>query len=217
MSADLDAKVLEATGWSPLRKALHASRSGAAVKVIEFDGCGNRLRGVPLALRALTADESMRLRADALKWLTSACGFTEDYLIGTTGGNEALEFETKIRFVALALVEPAAPHAPVAKDADDLRTLLEADEVSALFELLVDWITERSPIASAKSAEEVAKLCDALGKGTMPLSRLSAFDNASLRTIASELVNRLRSQMSAPSSPTPPSSDTATESSEPSV
>ena len=132
MSADLDAKVLSATGWSPLRKALHASRGGVAVKVVEFDGSGERLRGTPLALRVLTADESLRLRADALRWLTGACGFTEDFIIGTTDGTAALEFEIKVRTLALALVEPAPPHVALVKDADDLRTILDADEVSGL-------------------------------------------------------------------------------------
>lgn len=208
MSADLDAKVLSATGWSPLRKALHASRGGVAVKVVEFDGSGERLRGTPLALRVLTADESLRLRADALRWLTGACGFTEDFIIGTTDGTAALEFEIKVRTLALALVEPAPPHVALVKDADDLRTILDADEVSGLFEHLVDWVQERSPITSARSAEEVRALCDALGKGTLPQARLNTCDNASLRSIARELARRLTTPTSSPSSPTSPPSET---------
>lgn len=194
---------------SPLDKALSASRSGVAVKLIEFDGSGERLRGVPLALRVLCADESLRVRAQAVRWLTGECGFTEDFLIGTTDGTGLIEFEVKVRTLALALVDPAAPTQPLARNADNLRTKLDADEISALFELYVDWVQERSPITSARNAEEVAALVDALGKGTMPPSRLSTFDAATVRTITRELANRLRSLTSSPSSPTPSSSDAA--------
>lgn len=216
MSEDLDAKVLAATGWSPLRKALHASRGGPAVKVVEFDGSGGRLRGVPLGLRTLSAEEQQRLRADAVKWLTRECGYTDDFLVGTTDGAAAIELETKVRTVALALVEPGGDHAPLAKSADDMRALLDADEVIALFEMFLDWVQERSPITSARAVEEVRSLCDALGKGTMPLARLNGYDSVSLRIIASELVARLRPLTSLPSLHTQPSSDTETATSEPS-
>jgi hypothetical protein len=214
MSDDLDAKVLAATGWSPLRKALHASARGAAVKVIEFDGCGGRLRGVPLGLRTLSADESLRLRAEAFRWLSTECGFSADYIVGSADGESHLAFEVKVRTLALALVEPGGTNAPVAKDADDLRKMLEADEVTQLFEAYLDWTAERSPISSAKTAEEVRDLVDAMGKAMAPTSRLNAYDSVSLRIIATELVNRVRALTSAPSSPTPSSSDTATASSD---
>lgn len=215
MSDDaLKEAVHAAAGTSLLRRALDASRTGRAVKIVEFDGCGARFRGIPLALRTLNADENLRVRADALKWLSSLCGFTEDYLVGTTAGQAIAEFEVKVRTIALALVEPAPPHRAVAKDADELRVLLDADEVAGLFEHYVDWVQERSPISAARSAEEVASLVDALGKGTVPMSRLSGYDSVSLRSIVTELVARSRTQTSSPSSPTSPSSDTATTSSE---
>lgn len=213
---DLTSKVLEAAGWSPLRKALHASRGGPAVRIVEFDGSGGRLRGVPLALRTLTSDESVRLRAQAVTFLRDRCGFSEDYLIGTTDGTSITEFEVKVRTLALALVEPAPPHRQLAKDADDLREMFEVDEVSGLFESFIDFVQERSPITSAQSPEEVGALCDALGKGMLPFARLNVCDSASLRSIARELATRLRALTSAPSSPTQPSSDTATDTSEPS-
>lgn len=216
MSADLDEKVMAATGWGSLRKALHASQGGPAVKVIEFDGSGGRMRGIPLALRTLSADESLRLRAAAVKWLTTSCGFTEEFLVGTTDGTAAIEFEVKVRTLALALVEPAPPHDPVARDADELRVLLDADEVTALFELFLDWVQERSPITSARSAEEVTALCDALGKGTSPHASLNGYDSVTLRSIGRELARRLRTLTSSPSSHTQPSSDTETDTSEPS-
>lgn len=200
---------------SPLDRALDASRSGVAVKLIEFDGSDGRLRGVPLALRPLTADESLRVRAQAVRWLTGECGFSEDFLVGTTDGTALIEFEVKVRSIALALVDPSSPTTPLARDADNLRRRLDADEISALFEIFVDWVRERSPITSARSAEEVAALVDALGKGTMPHSRLSTFDAATVRTITRELANRLRSLTSSPSSPTPSSSDADETSPEP--
>lgn len=211
---DLDSEVKRAMGWGSLRRALDASRGGATVKVVEFDGSGERMRGIPLGLRTLNADESTRLRADALRWLTGECRFTEEFLIGTTDGTAIFEFEVKVRTLALALVEPAAPHPPVAKDADDLRRTLDADEVTALFEMFLDWVAERSPITSARGVEEVRALCDALGKGTLPLARLSGYDSVSLRTIISELVAQLRTQTNSPSPRMQPSSDMATTTSE---
>lgn len=215
MSDDaLKEAVHAAAGTSLLRRALDASRTGRAVKLVEFDGCGQRFRGIPLALRTLNADENLRVRAEALKWLSSSCGFSEDYLVGTTNGESLTEFEVKVRSIALALVEPAPPHRAVAKDADELRVMLDADEVSALFELYLDWVQERSPISAARTAEEVASVVDALGKGTMPRSRLSGYDSFSLRSIAIELAARLRTQTSSPSSPTSPLSSEETTSSE---
>ena len=59
-------------------------------------------------------------------------------------------------------------------------------------------------------------MIDALGKGTMSMSRLSGYDSASLRSIAIELVARLRTQTSSPSSPTSPLSSEGITFSEPS-
>jgi len=203
-----------AAGTSLLRRALDASRSGRTVKAIEFDGCGQRLRGIPLALRTLNADENLRVRAAARKWLCEECGFTEDFLASTEDGEATTGFEVKVRTIALALVEPAPPHRAVAKDADELRGLLDADEIVALFELYIDWVQERSPISSAKSAEEVSALVDAMGKGTLPTRQLSGYDSASLRSIAIELVARLRTRTNSPSSDTSPSSAMAPTSSD---
>lgn len=199
---------------SPLRKVLDASRGGRAVEIIEFDGCDARFRGVPLALRALTTDEELKLRAAAAKWCSEAAGFDASYLLDTNEGRATVEFEAKVQTIALALCEPAAPHAPVAASADELRALLFADEVAALFEMYVDFVTKRSPISTAKSAEEVASLVDSLGKGTTPLQRLSTFDAVTLRTIVRELVARWTRLTSSPSLPTPPSTDTENDSPE---
>jgi len=209
MSGELDAFVTRDTR-SPLRRALGASASGVgAVKVIEFDGCGGRLRGVPIALRTLTAGESIKVRTDAHAYLTRQCGLSEDAVGYSDAGRALHEFETKLRTIALALVDPStgAPVCVNAKgeaDADEARTLLESDEVAGLFEMFVDWTNERSPIQS-KTAEEVEALIEAMGKATMPLSSLNGYDDATLRFIARALVGRLQAQTSSRYSPTSPS------------
>lgn len=200
---------------SLLRKALDASRGGRAVEIIEFDGCDARFRGVPLALRALTTDEEMKLRAAAAKWCGEGAGFEASYLLDTNEGRATVEFEVKVRTIAAALCEPAPPHNVVAENADELRTLLYADEVAALFEVYVDFVTKRSPISAAKDAEEVIALVDALGKGTTPLSRLSTFEAVTLRAIVRELVGRSTKPTSSPSLPTQPLTDTESDSQEP--
>lgn len=213
MSGALDEFVTRDTR-SPLRRALGASASGVgAVKVIEFDGCGGSLRGVPLALRTLTAGESIRVRTEAHAYLTRQCALSEDAVGYSDFGRSLHEFETKLRTITLALVDPStgAPVCVNAKgeaDAEETRTLLEGDDIAGLFELFVDWQNERSPIKS-KTAEEVEKLVDAMGKATMPLSSLNGHDAATLRFIARELVGRLRSVMNSRYSPTSLSNDAA--------
>ncbi len=206
MSGELDAFVTRDTR-SPLRRALGASASGVgAVKVIEFDGCGGRLRGVPLALRTLTAGESIRVRTEAHAYLTRQCALSEDAVGYSDAGRALHEFETKLRTIALALVDPSTG-APVCvnvkgdADADEARTLLEGDEIAGLFELFIDWTNERSPIQS-KTAEEVEALVEAMGKATTPLSSLNGYDAATLRFIARALVGRLQTQTSSRYSPT---------------
>ncbi len=211
MSGELDAFVTRDTR-SPLRRALGASASGVgAVKVIEFDGCGARLRGVPLALRTLTAGESIRVRTEAHAYLTRQCALSEDAVGYSDAGRALHEFETKLRTIALALVDPSTglPVCVNAKneaDADEARTLLESDEIAGLFELFVDWTNERSPLQS-KTAEEVEAVVEAMGKATMPLSSLNGYDAATLRFIARALVGRLQTQTNSRYSPTSLSND----------
>lgn len=188
---------------SPLAKAL--GERGFAVKLVEdFEGHDGRFRGIPIGLRALSNDQRVRCMVAAQKFLTEKCGATEYWLEGEIGKLE-YDVEAKVQTLALALVEPSAPHDLVAKNADDLRTLLDAQEVSQLFELFVDYIAERSPVSRAKSAEEVEAVIDALGKGTIPASRLTLFDSYTLRSAVHSLavdrarLTRLNSSLSSPS------------------
>ena len=207
MSGELDAFVTRDTR-SPLRRALGASASGVgAVEVVGFDGGGARVRGGPLARRALAAGEAIRVRTDAHAYLTRQCALSEDAVGYSDAGRALHEFETKLRTIALALVDPSTglPVCVNAKneaDADEARTLLESDEIAGLFELFVDWTNERSPLQS-KTAEEVEAVVEAMGKATTPLSSLNGYDAATLRSIVIALVNRPSAQTTAPSSLTP--------------
>ncbi len=199
---------------SPLRRALGASAAGvgAVSPPLDFGGSGDRLRGIPLSLRVLNAGETERVRVDAHRWLRDTCGESEDFIGYSDAGRALMEFEVKLRTVAHALVEPAPPNRHVCADSegnaspDEARTLLDADEVSALFEHYLDWLSERSPIQS-KSLDDLREVIDSLGKGTTPLSRLNGFDAATLRCIVREQVALVRKRMNSPSSPTSPLSD----------
>ena len=188
---------------TPLAKAL--GDRGVAVHILDlFDGTGARLDGIPLALRAVPNEARVKAVAAAVKFLTEKCGLTESYLYDTATGGAELDLETKVQLLAVALCEPAPPHAPVVESADGLRALLEADEVVQIFESYADFVAERSPLSRAKSAEEVEAVLSALGKGMIPPSRLNAFDSSTLRSALHSLAvqrERLTSSSSSPSSP----------------
>lgn len=191
---------------------------GVQVHIVDvFDGTGHRLDGIPLALKAVPEAVRVKAAADALRFLTGPkCGMSEEYLYGTSDGAAERDLEVKVQLLAQALCEPAPPHALVCASADDLRTLLDATELQQIFEVYVDWLATRNPLSQAKSLEEVDAVLSALGKGTIPVSRLSAFDSSTLRSALHSLAcqrERLMSSSSSPSSPstepptTPPSDD----------
>lgn len=179
-----------------------------AVHIVDrFDGTGARLDGVPLALRVATNEARVRAVAAAVKFLTEKCGLTESYLYDTATGGAELDLETKVQILAVALCEPAPPHARVVDSADGLRGLLESDEVVQLFESYADFVAERSPLSRAKSAEEVEAVLSALGKGMLPASRLTSFDTVTLRRALHSLAVRHEMLMSSSSSPSSPSNE----------
>ncbi len=178
---------------------------GVAVHIVDlFDGTGARLDGIPLALKAVSESVRVKAVADALRFLTGPkCGMSEEYLYGTDNGRAELDLETKVQLLAAALCEPAPPYATVCKDADGLRELLDATELSQLFEAYADWLAERNPLSRAKSLEEVETVLSALGKGMLPASRLTSFDSSTLRSALHSLAvqrERLTSSNSSPSS-----------------
>ena len=181
---------------------------GVAVKIVDlFDGTEARLDGIPLALRAVPNEARVRAVAAGVKFLTEKCGLTESYLYDTATGGAELDLETKVQLLAVALCEPAPPHAPVVESADGLRALLEADEVVQIFESYADFVAERSPLSRAKSAEEVEAVLSALGKGTLPASRLTSFDSVTLRRALHSLAVRHERLMSSNSSDSSPSNE----------
>lgn len=188
---------------SLLAKALG---QGAAPRVIAWGpDAGGRLRALPLAVKTLAADAQLRARASAFRFLTGPCGFADDHLY-TKAGESLVDFEVKVQVLASALVEASPPHAPVAKDADELRAMLDPDEVAVLFEHFLDWQEERSPISRATRWEEVEDHLAALGKGSMPASWLAGCDAATLRVMVAELAARWTTATRPNSSPTSPSS-----------
>lgn len=190
---------------SPLAQAL--GERGFAVKVVEdFEGHDGRMKGVPIALRALSNDQRLRCVLAAQRFLHEECGATEYWLEGEVGKGE-FDLESQVRLLTVALVEPEFPHACIAKSADDLRKLFDAQEIRQLYELFVDHLAERSPVSRAKSAEEVEAVVEALGKGLIPTSRLTSFDSSTLRSALHSLAVRHWRLMSSSSSPSSPSTE----------
>lgn len=189
------------------RSGLAKALGGGPVPVRVLDGLGGRLAGVSVGVRALPIGEVQRATADAITYLTgSDCGFKEEHLY-TELGEGVLDAETKLQILVRALVSPEEPTERLVGSSDELRALLEPDEVTALFNEFVAWQEERSPISRARSWEEVEDFLEALGKGRVPPTRLKNFDSSSLRFMLSELAVRHWRPTSPPCSDTSPSSD----------
>lgn len=193
-------------GITDKRSGLAKALGGGPIPVRVLDGLGGRLAGVAAAVRALPVGDVQRATADAIRYLTEDCGFKEEHLY-TELGEGVLDAETKLQLLARALVEPEAPTERLASSPDELRALLEPDEVSALFNEFIAWQEERSPLSRARSWEEVEDFLQALGKGRVPPTRLSAFDSSSLKFMLNKLACRHYRPTNPPSSDTSPSSE----------
>ncbi len=192
---------------SPLARAL-----GGRVAWKRVEAPKGRLAGLPIAVRSLPYERIQTAVRAATAYLTEKCGWKEEHLY-TELGEAQLDIEAQVQTLALALVVPPdrgaelseGTVATLASSADDLRALLEPDEIGFLYRQFVDFQNERSPLTRAKSAEEVEAFIDALGKGTTPLSSLSTCEGDTLLHIALAMAARLRRPTSPPSSPTSPS------------
>ena len=179
---------------SPLEQALAGGKRAARV-LDGFEGAGGRFKGVPLALVALTVEETNAARMEAITFVTVECKLPEAVLFSAFG-EQHLDFAIKCSTIARALVDPATL-LPVAVDdkgqacTAKIRASLEADEATQLFDLYVDFIAERSPIARAKSWADVEAEVMAMGKGMIPASWLARFDGGTLRTMVFELAQRV--------------------------
>jgi hypothetical protein len=189
---------------SPLAKLL-GDAPVAHRKVEGFEGAGGRFKGVSLALVALSGDVQERATSDAAKHLVSV-GFNREDLY-TEIGESLFGYEIKVQLLSRALRDGNDPTRLFAESADELRKTLEADEVAGLFEHLLDYQEERSPISRARSWEEVEALLVAVGKGLAPATSLNSCDSASLRFMLRELAARWVTLMKPPSSGTSPASD----------
>lgn len=193
---------------SPLAKALGER---VPVKVVTVER--GRLVGIPLALLALSMDESQDATVSAHKHLTEVKQWAEENLF-TEDGTTALNMEIATHVLSRALVVPPGKEAVnpaevqrVVGSSDELRKLLQPDEIQLLWGMYLDHLQERSPLSRARSWEEVEGTLEALGKGQVSTFALSGFDVATLRFIANELAVRLFSMpTSSPSSDTSPSS-----------
>lgn len=189
---------------SAFQKAIGGSE--IAHQVVEFLGAGERFKGVPVAVRSLSAETILRADAAAVR-ACEAMGYKPEELY-TEAGEDALKFERKVQTLAHACVDPADPSQPFFASADEAR-MLEPDEVHVLYNHFTEWQASRSPIEHADTWEEVEARLTALGKGTIPRAWLSTFDASSLRFMLYELAVRCATRTNSSSSPTSTTPDPA--------
>lgn len=195
-------------------------------RVFPFRGAGDRFpEGTRFAVRSLAADARMRAVVAAERWLCKVGAYERAELLTETG-QAALQLEGKVRVLAAALVDPEDPARPFVglgddgrvdpeRAADELRALLETDEVEALFEEWIDYTDSRSPLQRARTWEEVEGLLAAVGKGSITPTSLNRYDSASLRYMLRELAVRFWTRTSPPSSDTSPPSEPSVSLTEP--
>lgn len=211
------------TGFKDTRSAL-AKALGRAIpwkRVVVEKG---RLVGVPLAVRWLSDEAISGAALDAVKYLATPERWREEQLY-TELGTAIHDLETQLRTLAAGLILPPpegqnlTPEtcALAARDADELRTLLDPDEIRYLH---TEWLRHQrscGPITYAQTDEAVEAFVDSLGKGTTPPSRLRTCEPDTLLSISLCMAYRLSTLPSSSSSPTSPSSDTSDGSVTPSI
>lgn len=212
---------------SPLAKALGG---GIAHTVVTPEK--GRLAGMRFALRSLPQSQVGAAVRRGVAFLTEACGWRDEQLY-TELGEAQHDIETQAQVLALALI--AVPPegtklttatvvpAVMANEklgttaADELRTLLEPDEIMWLFREFARWNAERSPITRSRTDAEIGEYIDAMGKGVTPASWLKSCDDATLLRCAIEMASRLTMLTKPSSSPTSPSTSPSNGSSDPSA
>ena len=199
---------------SPLLRALG---DRVAVRVVTVEK--GRLRGVPLALRALSHAEMQQCRRAASAHMTGALAWAQEQLV-TEAGEEDLETEVATQVLALALVEPQSADAVrpgdarrIVADANELRDILTKGEIALLWRIWNAHEEERSPLSTAKGWADVEATLEALGKARVSSYALHGYDTATRLFIITELAERLYSTpTSSPSSDTSPSSESPNDS-----
>lgn len=198
---------------SPLARMLGAAP--IAHRVFEFDGCGGRFKGKPIAVRWLSVAQLEEAHGAAIRFLTEKCGWDRGDLY-SDAGSAILNLETKVRMLAVGLADPENVKQPLVRSADELRGLLDVDEVTALFEELSEFLRSQSPLANVERWEEVEGFVTAVGKGwTLPRS-WNSYDADMRRFIITELAKRLYTPaMPSSSDTTSPSDSSAVSTEEP--
>lgn len=143
-----------------------------------------------LAVRALSVEEMEQSHADAVKWLVGVGGHQREDLI-TSNGDSVVELEMMTQVLARALMDPDKPREPFAKDAKALRETFYPDEIETCFREFSAFDAERSPLRRLRSADDLAEVVEALGKGQTSQINLLRFDIISLRSIALSLADRV--------------------------
>ncbi len=177
-------------------------------KVFDFDGCGERFKGHRWAVRAPSAADQQQAIADAKKYLEGLGWRVDELQLGELGG-QAIELASKAFILARALVRPEAPETLFAKDGKEVLHFLQPDEIAVLFDSLVEYQQERSPLSSgALTPARIDEVLDDLGKGLLPVTWWRSFGSATLARFTQRAADRLALQTSPRSSPSisPPSS-----------
>jgi hypothetical protein len=173
---------------SSLAKSLAGlRRPDANIKVFEIPG---RLAGVSFALRWLSADERMLALGDALKTCLSRFAFTREDMY-TDLGEATHDLECQVQVLFRALVNPKDPATKAAASADEVRTLLDADEIKYAYKEWLLWQEKNSPFLKIDKLEDVERMVDHLGKGLEPTTSLKLCEWSLLLSIATSLVDRL--------------------------
>lgn len=180
-----------------------ASVHARPVKLVTIEV--GRLQGERFALRWVPSEAQREATDGARKWMLERGWAPEDLYSGH--GANALEFESRVRLLARALVVPDATDQLACGSPDELRQLLDADEINYLYEQYDAFALERNPWRHWRSAAEFEADVDAYVKGLMPPSWLLSFESASLRSIVTFMGSRLLARTKDSSSATSSQSD----------
>lgn len=162
-------------------------------KSFVYDGCGDRFNGKVWALRPTVAVDHQDALAYARKWLEQKGWRTEELQLGEIG-QSALEQVAKASMLARALVDPADPTTLACADGAQVLTLLHTEEIDYLYEMLVEYQAERSPLARGDlDLSKMDEVLDDLGKELMPPTWWRSYGSASLARLLQRAASRLAS------------------------
>ena len=180
-------KISELIGTGNSRPTTSFPWPGIEGKSVEEGG-----KGLQVRIWAPGKDELDQAMIKAHKYFFKTLGLTrEDLEIPEIYAS--WQSEIKIQQLWYAMRDPDKPEQHFASDVSKIREL-DTDVQQHIFDHLVDWMRERSPIRELKTIEELEQVLVDLGKATPGAKRwLRRLDAGSLRFIAIELAGRLMS------------------------